>query len=60
MPYFELSEDQLVEELAEIQRLARKILETGKIEPYSETNHATACKDLLTKVVKLARKGDVV
>ena len=47
----ELTEDQMVEELAEIQKLARRMFSTGNSKPYDESSHEKACT-LVTKKLK--------
>ncbi|KKK87060.1 hypothetical protein LCGC14_2757020 [marine sediment metagenome] len=58
LPSLELSEDQMVEELAEIQRLARLTLEATAARPYDQSIHEKTCNDLFKKMKWLALKGD--
>ncbi len=60
MAYLELTEDQMVEELAAIQVLARQMVKAGGVRPYDEMEHEKACKDVTDKMLWLARCGDIV
>ncbi len=60
LPYLELNEDQMVEELAEIQRLARLTLEASTARPYDQPTHEKTCNDLYQKMKWLALSGDVI
>ena len=50
----------MVEELAEIQRLARWMIETGRARPYDKSAHAKAVDGVFEKLKSLALSGDVV
>ncbi len=56
----ELTEDQMVQELAEIQKLARAIFEAGAVHPYVEHDHEQATMRLLKKMSWLTKQGDVM
>ena len=58
--YLELTEDQMVEELQAIQKLARIMFNAGKIEPYDLKAHEIACTEVVKKMNKLAIQGDVI
>jgi hypothetical protein len=60
MALLELTEDQMVEELAELQRRAREMRRVGAIRPYSEKNHERAVTAVMEILIWLARSGDVV
>lgn len=60
MTLWELTEDQMVEELAEIQRLARKTYEAVEAQPYDRDVHERTCQALMVKMKQLAQKGDIV
>ena len=56
----ELTEDQMVEELAGIQRLARQMFEAGRVHPYNKLEHAEACSAVTKKMNQLALSGDII
>ncbi len=57
---FELTEEQMVEELSEFQRLARQMISEGGARPYSKQKHERSVDALLKKMAWLAGKGDIV
>ena len=50
----------MVEELANIQRLARRMFETGRAQPYDKLAHEKAAVAVTKKMNQLALAGDVV
>ena len=64
MAYLELTEDQMVELLTEIQKLAREMMKTSKgVEVgvlYSPSAHRAACDAVCKKMSWLAKQGDIV
>lgn len=58
--YLELTEDELVERLSELQRLARRMVEAGNAEPYNKLAHEKACEAVTKRMKHLASDGDIV
>lgn len=58
--YLELSEDDMVNLLAEFQTLAKDVYITGSTVPYLEAPHKRACKKYLDKGKWLAMQGKIV
>lgn len=58
--YLELTEDQMVEELRSIQKLARIMFKAGQTQPYDLKIHQKACVDVTKKMNELARGGDII
>ena len=55
-----MSEDEMVEFLAELQRRCREIIRTGSVNPYDERVHKSAVNNAYEKLRELAELGDIV
>ena len=55
-----MTEDEMVEWLADMQRLSRELMKTGAAKPYDELAHGKAADAALRKLKSLAVAGDVI